>query len=69
MCIRLRMQKQYEAGFYKSQSGQTNEVPATDGRGVVVVMNLQQQATFANVQFAPASPWVFWFFGFQMGPN
>jgi hypothetical protein len=48
------MQKQYEADFEKSQSGQTNEVPATEGRRVVVVMNLQQQATFANVQFAPA---------------
>lgn len=32
----------------------THEVPATEGRRVVVVMNLHQQATFANVQFALA---------------
>jgi hypothetical protein len=31
----------------------THEVPATEGRRVVVVMNLHQQATFANVQVAP----------------
>ena len=30
----------------------THEVPATEGRRVVVVMNLHQQATFANVQVA-----------------
>jgi len=54
MCIRLRMQKQYEAGFEKSQSGQIYEVPATEGWRVVVIMNLHQQATFADVQLAPA---------------
>jgi hypothetical protein len=27
----------------------TNEVPATQGRRVVVAMNLHQQATFANI--------------------
>jgi len=30
----------------------THEVPATEGRRVVVVMNLHQQATFAKVQLA-----------------
>jgi hypothetical protein len=32
----------------------THEVPATEGRRVVVVMNLHQQATFANVQLPVA---------------